>query len=146
MEGAFRATRKKRILSYLLLIDVDNFKYINDTYGHEVGDAVLSRISTILRECAGAQDIPARFGGDELAVIINNSNDQLVLAMVHAIQERIEVLSLPSHKDISCTVSIGISCAKNKTSIISWIKEADEMLYEVKRNGKNGFCMKSNKK
>ncbi|NEL70186.1 diguanylate cyclase, partial [Escherichia coli] len=46
----------------------------------------------------------------------------------------------------SCTVSIGISCAKNKTSIISWIKEADEMLYEVKRNGKNGFCMKSNKK
>ncbi|QDI08236.1 putative diguanylate cyclase AdrA [Klebsiella electrica] len=146
MEGAFRATRKKRILSYLLLIDVDNFKYINDTYGHEVGDAVLSRISTILRECAGAQDIPARFGGDELAVIVNNSNDQLVLAMVHAIQERIEVLSLPSHKDISCTVSIGISCAKNKTSIISWIKEADEMLYEVKRNGKNGFCMKSNKK
>jgi diguanylate cyclase (GGDEF)-like protein len=90
MEGAFRATRKKRILSYLLLIDVDNFKYINDTYGHEVGDAVLSRISTILRECAGAQDIPARFGGDELAVIVNNSNDQLVLAMVHAIQERIE--------------------------------------------------------
>ncbi|PJR68373.1 diguanylate cyclase [Raoultella sp. T31] len=146
MEGAFRATRKKRILSYLLLIDVDNFKYINDTYGHEVGDAVLSRISTILRECAGAQDIPARFGGDELAVIVNNSNDQLVLAMVHAIQERIEVLSLPSHKDISCTVSIGISCAKNKTSIISWIREADEMLYEVKRNGKNGFCMKSNKK
>lgn len=146
MEGAFRATRKKRILSYLLLIDVDNFKYINDTYGHEVGDAVLSRISIILRECAGAQDIPARFGGDELAVIVNNSNDQLVLAMVHAIQERIEVLSLPSHKDISCTVSIGISCAKNKTSIISWIKEADEMLYEVKRNGKNGFCMKSNKK
>lgn len=146
MEGAFRATRKKRTLSYLLLIDVDNFKYINDTYGHEVGDAVLSRISTILRECAGAQDIPARFGGDELAVIVSNSNDELVLAMVHKIQERVEKLSLPSHKDIYCTVSIGISCAKNKTSIISWIKEADEMLYEVKRNGKNGFCMKINKK
>ncbi|HBZ3770434.1 TPA: diguanylate cyclase, partial [Klebsiella pneumoniae] len=68
MESAFRATRKKRIHSYLMLIDVDNFKKINDTYGHEVGDAVLSRISTILRECAGEKDVPARFGGDELAI------------------------------------------------------------------------------
>ena len=146
MEGAFRATRKKRISSYLILIDVDNFKYINDTYGHEVGDAVLSRISTILRECVGEQDIPARFGGDELAVIVNNSNDQLVLDLVNTIQARIKDLSLPSHNDISCTVSIGISCAKNKESIIQWIKEADEMLYEVKRNGKDGFFMKNNKK
>ncbi|HDU4840511.1 TPA: diguanylate cyclase, partial [Klebsiella pneumoniae subsp. pneumoniae] len=53
-------------------------------------------------------------------------------------------LSLPSHKDMYCTVSIGISCAENKESIIEWIKEADEMLYEVKRNGKNGYCMPNN--
>ncbi|MBW4239660.1 diguanylate cyclase [Enterobacter roggenkampii] len=145
MEGAFRATQKKRILSYLLLIDVDNFKHINDTYGHEVGDAVLSRISTILQECAGVQDIPARFGGDELAVIVNNSNNDLVLSMVQVIRGKINSLSLPSHKDISCTVSIGISCAKNKASIIDWIKDADELLYKVKRNGKNGYCIGDNK-
>lgn len=141
MEGAFRSTRKKRTLSYLILIDVDNFKNINDTYGHEVGDAVLSQISTILRECVGTQDIPARFGGDELAVIVNNSDDQRVIALVSTIQERVKHLSLPSHGGIFCSVSIGVSCAKNKNSIISWIKEADEMLYEVKRNGKNGYCM-----
>jgi len=145
LEGALRSTRKKRTLSYLLLIDVDNFKCINDTYGHEIGDAVLSRISKILRECAGEKDIPARFGGDELAIIVNNSNDQMVLAIVNTIQERIRCLSLPSHKDIYFTVSIGVSCAKGKTSILNWIKEADEMLYEVKRNGKNGFSLKSNK-
>ena len=141
MESAFRTTRKKKILSYILLIDVDNFKKINDTYGHEVGDAVLSRISTILRECSGENDIPARFGGDELAVIVNNSNDELVLTRVNLIQKQINNLSLPSHKDFSCTVSIGISCAKNKSSIIEWLKDADEMLYKVKRNGKNGYCM-----
>ena len=145
LEGALRSTRKKRTLSYLLLIDVGNFKCINDTYGHEIGDAVLSRISKILRECAGEKDIPARFGGDELAIIVNNSNDQMVLDIVHTIQERIRCLSLPSHKDIYFTVSIGVSCAKEKTSILNWIKEADEMLYEVKRNGKNGFSLKSNK-
>ncbi len=144
MESAFRATRKKRIHSYLMLIDVDNFKKINDTYGHEVGDAVLSRISTILRECAGVKDVPARIGGDELAIIVNNSNNKLVIAMVHLIQKNIKDLSLPSHKDIYCTVSIGISCAENKESIIEWIKEADEMLYEVKRNGKNGYCIPNN--
>lgn len=91
MESAFRATRKKRIHSYLMLIDVDNFKKINDTYGHEVGDAVLSRISTILRECAGEKDVPARFGGDELAIIVNNSNSKLVIAMVHIIQKKIKI-------------------------------------------------------
>ncbi|MCV5676175.1 GGDEF domain-containing protein, partial [Escherichia coli] len=80
----------------------------NDTYGHEVGDAVLSRISTILRECAGEKDVPARFGGDELAIIVNNSNRKLVIAMVDIIQEKIKDLSLPSHKDMYCTVSIGI--------------------------------------
>ncbi|MDN2632018.1 GGDEF domain-containing protein [Klebsiella pneumoniae] len=79
---------KKRIHSYLMLIDVDNFKKINDTYGHEVGDAVLSRISTILRECAGEKDVPARIGGDELAIIVNNSNSKLVIAMVHLIQKK----------------------------------------------------------
>lgn len=87
MESAFRATRKKRTHSYLMLIDVDNFKKINDTYGHEVGDAVLSRISSILRDCAGEKDVPARFGGDELAIIVNNSNNKLVIAMVHIIQK-----------------------------------------------------------
>lgn len=144
MESAFRATRKKRIHSYLMLIDVDNFKNINDTYGHEVGDAVLSRISSILRECAGEKDVPARFGGDELAIIVNNSTSQQVLSMVNIIQKKVKDLSLPSHKDIYCTISIGISCAENKNSIIEWIKEADEMLYQVKRNGKNGYCMQNN--
>lgn len=79
---------------------MDDFKYINDTYGHDVGDEVLFRISKIIRECAGEQDIPARFGGDELAIIVNNSNDHLVLDMVHTIQERIRCLSLPYQKDI----------------------------------------------
>lgn len=74
-----------------MLIDVDNFKKINDTYGHEVGDAVLSRISTILRECAGEKDVPARFGGDELAIIVNNSNSNLVITMVHIIQKKLKI-------------------------------------------------------
>ncbi|MCE0094227.1 diguanylate cyclase, partial [Klebsiella pneumoniae] len=80
-----------------------------------------------------------------LAVIVNNSNDELVLTQVNLIQKQINNLSLPSHKDFSCTVSIGISCAKNKASIIEWLKDADEMLYNVKRNGKNGYCMEVNK-
>lgn len=144
MESAYRATRNKRTLAYLMLIDIDDFKYINDTYGHEVGDAVLSRISTILKECVGEQDIPSRFGGDELAVIVNNSNDQLVVEMVRTIQHKLKNLSLPSCDGICCTVSIGIAGAKNKESMTSWIGVADKMLYNVKRNGKNGYCMENN--
>ncbi|PJX56600.1 MULTISPECIES: sensor domain-containing diguanylate cyclase [unclassified Klebsiella] len=146
MESAFQATRKKRIHSYLVLIDVDNFKNINDSYGHEVGDAVLYRISKILRECTGEKDIPARFGGDELAIIVNNSNNQLVLNMANIIRQRIEKISMSSHKGICCTVSIGISCAENKKSIIEWIKATDEMLYKAKRNGKNRYCIESNER
>lgn len=52
---------------------------------------MLSRISTILRECAGEKDVPARFGGDELAIIVNNSNSKLVIAMVDIIQEKLKI-------------------------------------------------------
>ena len=64
--------------------------------------------------------------------------------MVNIIQKKVKDRSWPYPKDIYCTISIGISCAENKNSIIEWIKEADEMLYQVKRNGKNGYCMQNN--
>lgn len=143
MERAYRETRSKCTQAYLMLIDVDDFKYINDTYGHEVGDAVLSRISKVLRECLGEQDIPARFGGDELAVIVHNSNDKLVIELAHTIQHNLINISLPSYDGICCTVSIGIASAKNKESISNWLSITDKMLYEVKRAGKNGVCLEN---
>ncbi len=91
---------------------------INDTYGHEVGDAVLSRISTILRECAGVKDVPARIGGDELAIIVNNSNNKLVIAMVHLIQKILKIFHcLPTKICTVLSVSVFlVQKIKNQSS------------------------------
>lgn len=136
---AYQATSEGENCSYLMLIDVDNFKNINDNYGHEAGDALLARISSTLRDSIEQQDIPARFGGDELAIIIRDSTDENVVLKATEIQKKILNIFLPSYRDIHCTVSIGISSARGKGSITEWFHDADTMLYNVKRNGKNGY-------
>ena len=145
MTKAFLATNNGRSYAFLMLIDVDDFKKINDTYGHEVGDALLSKISVILRENLAEQDIPARFGGDELAIIVANSSEENVIAQAIMLKNKLCSLCLPSYENIRCTVSIGIASAKDCDSITTWIRNADQMLYEVKRNGKDGYRLYINK-
>ena len=138
LESEFLSTRRGDSAGYLLLIDLDYFKSVNDTWGHEAGDFLLAEISSLLRNHVGLQDIPARFGGDELGVIVHHASDESVVALAQRLQEKIAQVRLPASAEFRCSVSIGIASAAHAESIRHWLRHADEALYEVKRAGRNG--------
>jgi FOG: GGDEF domain len=123
----------------LLFMDIDHFKKVNDTYGHDVGDFVLKTFACLLRSTVRKSDICARFGGEEFVVLLPNTN--LEGAKVVAERIRATVAKNPiEHGSIVIvfTVSIGVSqYRKGMQSIDELIKEADIALYRAKRGGRN---------
>jgi diguanylate cyclase (GGDEF)-like protein len=124
----------------LAMIDLDDFKHVNDTFGHLHGDLVLKRVAEVLRRMARVTDEPARYGGEELAVILPGTDLDGACTVAEAIRaaiERIE-LGLPSGGTLRVTVSIGVSALQGGVSDpASLIDAADVALYEAKRAGKN---------
>ena len=138
LASTFVQTQRGNHTAFLMLIDVDHFKEINDTYGHEMGDYVLIELSNILRESIQTKDIPARFGGDELAVIVMDSSSQEIMQLSQTILDKVRHFRLPSNPDFRMSISIGTSSAAAAGSTTDWLKMADQALYEVKRQGRDG--------
>ena len=123
----------------LIMLDIDNFKAVNDTYGHQQGDAVLRSVARVLRENSRDADSPARYGGEELSLILPHTD----LEGAHAIAERIRVsveglrvARTDGHGILRITTSVGVTASTlgDKDALIA---EADAALYEAKRSGKN---------
>lgn len=136
--NTFVQAQRGRCVAHLVLLDVDNFKEVNDTYGHETGDYVLIEISNILREAIQPQDIPARYGGDELAIIVFNYDNQQVLDLAHTICQKVQQLKIPHDHQFNTSISIGIASTEDCSSTLQWLEHADRALYHVKRKGRNG--------
>lgn len=136
--------RAKRI-NYLLsvaMIDLDNFKLVNDTYGHQTGDEVLIRVAQILSESCRSTDAVGRYGGEEFIIIMPDTNDRDAALLLGRIKTRIEETSF---KDgIHITLSCGIS-ELNGESVHGILKSSDIMLYEAKKKGKNRVEVQINK-
>jgi len=128
------ARRRKRELS-VLLIDVDNFKQINDQWGHAAGDEVLRRLGTILRTTVRLPDLPARYGGEEFVVLLPESGTPSALGLARRLMERI---AAEQWEYAPLTVSIGLA-SMNSTLANGFqlVEMADEALYAAKRAGKN---------
>ncbi len=137
LESEFLRTQRGEGNAWLMLLDVDHFKQVNDTFGHEAGDFLLTEISALLRNSVGLKDIPARFGGDELCVIVREADEASILRLAKKIQEGITLLRLPASPTFQSSVSIGIASAREAASIHEWLRRADEALYQVKRAGRN---------
>jgi diguanylate cyclase (GGDEF)-like protein len=130
-----RSKRNQYALS-LILIDVDNFKFINDTYGHPYGDDYLAFVSGVLkRSMRRATDVVFRLGGDEFAAILENS----VIDDVNTLCETIRALFYEENKHENVTLSIGILCVEpeNSDELKNIISAVDRMLYIAKEKGKN---------
>lgn len=121
-----------------LLIDIDNFKRINDTYGHQVGDKILVQIAVQLRETIGSRGICARWGGEEMSVYVPNINEKEALELASTIVEII-----PSATDPQVTISAGLITwdERDRPAFQSVFLHADTALYEAKNSGKNRFCI-----
>jgi len=142
MEMAEKELAKAKRYGYnfsILMLDIDNFKRINDTYGHDVGDLVLKKIAEILRRNVRGADVVARFGGEEFIVMLSNANLNGAVKKAEQLRRLIEQtpVELPSGEKLRVTVSIGVSTYRGQESLEELIKEADIALYEAKRNGKN---------
>jgi diguanylate cyclase (GGDEF)-like protein len=127
----------------LLMIDLDDFKQINDTFGHLEGDRVLKAIADILKHCARGADIIARFGGEEFIVALQDTDCEGAQQVASRIQEQIRLLACGhgEHKR-GITASIGLSCHTNSGDMPiktpeQWVQEADDALYRAKHSGKD---------
>jgi diguanylate cyclase (GGDEF)-like protein len=125
----------------LLLLDIDHFKKVNDTYGHPAGDAVLRAVAGSLADCVRPMDTVARFGGEEFAVILPNCEPAFGHTVAERIRAGIHARSVPVAPGVALqvTVSIGGAFAPKwvRTSGALWIERADQQLYRAKAAGRN---------
>ncbi|MDR2105385.1 MAG: GGDEF domain-containing protein [Deferribacteraceae bacterium] len=135
LEEEMQRCSKTRVPLSLLVIDIDDFKKVNDTFGHMAGDSVLSNIGRILSTQLRAGDIPARYGGEEFVVIAPNTNEEQVFTMAHNIRKKVEKFNFGEPPIL--TVSIGCTTYKSPEDQCTFFQRADFALYDAKRSAKN---------
>jgi len=136
-----RALRYQRDLS-LLLLDIDHFKKVNDTWGHQQGDAVLEAIGGLLKGSFRDLDSVCRYGGEELCAILPETVGEAARSKAEYLRRKIEELEVPlctdATKSMKITVSIGVAyVSKTTLSEDQLLREADQALYECKSSGRN---------
>ena len=143
LDEAITVLSKRQIPFALMLLDVDNFKQINDSYGHEIGDQVIIEFGLRLQETIGTQGLVARLGGDEFVILLTDVGDDKQLEGIarqinDAVREGIDIQQ--AHLEV--TVSIGIAvCTKPPLTARQALRHADEALYKGKNLGKNTFTI-----
>ena len=129
-----RAMRYNEHLS-MFLLDIDNFKKINDTYGHDVGDLVLKALVRVVRESVRQQDIVARWGGEEFTILLPQTGKDAALQLAERLRKKIAVNDFPKVGRI--TVSIGLAELQVDDTSDALVKRADLALYQAKDSGRN---------
>ncbi len=128
----------------ILLMDIDNFKRVNDTYGHPVGDIAIKAVAKVLKETARGSDFVARYGGEEFTIGMVETDTKGAEQMAERIRKIMEKTTAArvGGKDLMVTLSIGVSSfpedTKNKADLVTM---ADNALYQAKRSGRNRVCL-----
>jgi len=135
LDQALEQSHRARTPMTLLALDLDNFKEVNDTLGHDAGDDVLRRVATMLRARIRRADHVFRIGGEEFLVLLHGTGEDMGKQFAEELRCAIESLAIPSQRPI--TVSIGIANLRNSEDWKGWMKRADENLYRAKSEGRN---------
>jgi diguanylate cyclase (GGDEF)-like protein len=142
MSAAINMARRYKKAAALMFIDLDGFKAVNDTLGHDAGDYVLKQVAQRLLSCVRETDTVARIGGDEFLIIATEINSPKNAAQIA--EKVIQLVSKPfifKGKKAVVGTSIGIALFPDHgKDMDQLIKQADEAMYKVKNAGKNGFC------
>jgi two-component system cell cycle response regulator len=139
------AQRYGRTIS-LVMLDLDRFKELNDTYGHPFGDHVLQTLGDILHTFLRTTDAPCRYGGEEFALVLTETGEEGAKTTAERIRTRIADFPFrPKDKHIQVTASIGIACSAifdgDSLSVMGMITAADDALYQAKHDGRNRVCV-----
>lgn len=137
-EKMFNRAYKSHKATIVALTDVDFFKKINDTYGHDIGDIVLKKIGAVLKGSFRASDLIARYGGEEFCFLLPSLDPEQAVDVFEEIRAKIaaESIVLPNGQALNITVSIGV-CTTLEPNLEGALSKADMMLYEAKRDGRN---------
>lgn len=126
----------------LLILDLDEFKKVNDEHGHLQGDLVLADLSRLLAESIRSSDILARYGGEEFAMILPHTNLTVAMQVGKRIREKVEKHTFSAiPRNIKLTISLGIACYKKGIQEKEFVELADKGLYKAKQKGKNACCV-----
>lgn len=143
-EEVARTKRYKTPLS-LLMLDIDHFKQINDQHGHLIGDKILSNMGQILKEQIRKSDLPARYGGEEIVVLLPNTKEQDAISSAERLRQFIETYNFNEIKDsdLRCTVSIGVASLleDDNCEAKELLRRADVGLYHAKQTGRNKVAL-----
>ena len=147
LDREFKGAMRYQTPVSLIMMDLDNFKVINDMYGHQAGDAVIKEISDRLAKSLRDIDVPARYGGDELAIILPETGAEQAFFVAKRLKRLIEQNPIKHRgNSINVTASIGISSCPNSSikTVEDMISEADKALYDAKKSGRNRIESKDN--
>lgn len=135
LEDIQKMAKRHDIQYGLVILDIDDFKAVNDTYGHIVGDVILKEFSLLLKNSIRETDILGRWGGEEFLIIISHTSEESILTLANHIRKKIENNTFPKIKKM--TASFGASLIKKGDKINSFIYKADSALFKAKAKGKN---------
>lgn len=143
LSAEYKRWGRSKHVSCLVMIDIDHFKRVNDSYGHVIGDEVIKHISQLIALHTRETDIAGRYGGEEFSIILTDT--LLDDALIFADRLRIEIEnSVVKYNDIELKYTISVGIAEISEEIVSyesWIERADEALYHSKENGRNQITL-----
>jgi len=132
-----RAERSGTPLS-VVLADIDDFKHVNDTWGHDTGDTVLRRVAVVLQAATRDVDLPVRLGGEEFAILLPETDTEGARHLAERVREAIAETVISAGRDsVSVTASFGVACFPETADASQLLVDADRGLYAAKRSGKN---------
>jgi diguanylate cyclase len=129
----------------LILLDLDYFKHVNDTFGHPIGDDVLRKVSVLLMSLVRETDMVARYGGEEFMILLQNADHSFAEKKAEEFRAGIEHITFATQPDLKITASFGVVSSESSTDSAVLKRVVDETLYKAKNNGRNRVAVyKSN--
>ena len=137
IETALKECRKTQTPVSLICLDLDKFKTINDSHGHQIGDAVLSAVGQVIENVSTELTFAGRIGGEEMAVLLVGSDLREAYRFAENLRIEIEAETLVDHPDINFTASLGVTQYNGTMNSKSWMAATDDALYKAKHDGRN---------
>jgi len=143
IDSEFKRVKRYEQISTLMMLDIDHFKKVNDTYGHVAGDKVIAEISEVIKANIRETDFASRYGGEEFAICLTNTPVNNAIILADRLRQAIERTSITDDGNtIKVTISIGMAEFTAATDTVdAWTKNADSALYKSKENGRNQFSI-----
>lgn len=141
-EKALAQYRRTSSVSALLILDIDHFKKVNDTFGHPAGDSVLKAVANHLKSNLRTGDTIGRLGGEEFGILFRDTDSASALDNAERLRSLIETMQIDHEPPLKVTASFGLAMTNEATEAFQqWLAKADTALYEAKRSGRNTCCV-----